>query len=383
MESLIKQSNIKFRSTQDGSLYDTIWEQLNKGAWKNIAPENLLQSALIDGVDRTKFNPVLKDFYLIHRGMLWDEKTRTPYDPIFTPKKVNTNLDLFLEEAQRFFKQFEEKQVGVQLSGGLDSSIIIGLLKYFKIPFNLVGLTNKRFEFRTEYHIQNILAEWADKTILIDYETCLPYSHIDKAPTHQYPEEYIRTFGPDYIMACKAKEMGVEVLFTGQGGDNVFGEEIKENPRELKWMPHTYYQGWLEDLVYAPQGVELVPFYADERISQMIYNLRLGQKADIPKVWARQFFKDFLPRELVDYTYHSDFWGFIISGVQEVMPKLPLLFEQTYDLTQNKHFNKEKVNDLMKIDLLDHKKETYMQIEPLLGIAVWIDSLVRGGIIKT
>ncbi len=35
MESLIKQSNIKFRSTQDGSLYDTIWEQLNKGAWKN------------------------------------------------------------------------------------------------------------------------------------------------------------------------------------------------------------------------------------------------------------------------------------------------------------------------------------------------------------
>jgi hypothetical protein len=99
-------------------------------------------------------------------------------------------------------------------------------------------------------------------------------------------------------------------------------------------------------------------------------------------VWARQFFKDFLPRELSEYIYHSDFWGFIISGVQEVMPQLPLLFEQTYDLTQNNHFNKEKVNDLMKIDLLDHKKETYMQIEPLLGIAVWIDSLVRGGIIK-
>jgi len=383
MESLIKQASIQFRRTHDGSTHYSIWDQLKEGAWKNILPENLLESALIDGVDRTHYKPVLRDFHLMHRGMLWDEQKKIPYDPIFTPNKVNANLDLFLKESQRFFKQFEGKKIGVQLSGGLDSSIIIGLLKYFKMQFNLVGLTNKRFEFRTESHIQNILAAWADKTILVEYDTCLPYSHIDKVPPHQYPEEYIRTFGPDYIMSQKAQELGIEVLITGQGGDNVYGDEIlNKSPEELKWMPHTYYQGWLEDLVYTPRGIELVPFYADERISELIYSLRFGQKEDIPKVWARQFFKDFLPRELSEYIYHSDFWGFIISGVQEVMPQLPLLFEQTYDLTQNNHFNKEKVNDLMKIDLLDHKKETYMQIEPLLGIAVWIDSLVRGGIIK-
>lgn len=383
MESLIKQTSIHFRSTQNGLRYDGIWELLKAGAWKKILPENLLDAALIDGVDRTHYKPVLKDFYLMHSGMLWDEVKQMPYDPLFIPKRVDANLEIFLNEAYRFFMQYEGKQIGVQLSGGLDSSIIIGLLHNFKIPFKLIGLANKRFEFRTESHIQNILSEWAEETILIDYETCLPYTHIDKVPPHQYPEEYIRTFGPDYIMAQKAKEMGIEVLLTGQGGDNVFGERIEDNPIDLKWMPHTYYQGWLQDLVYTPQGIELVPFYADERISELIYNLRLGQKEDIPKVWARQFFKDFLPRELVDYTYHSDFWGFVISGVQEVMPKLPLLFEQTYDLTQNKYFNKQKVKELKAIDLLDHKKETYMQIEPLLGIAVWIDSLVRGGIIKT
>lgn len=382
MKFLIAQPSIYFRSTKDGLQYDTIWEQLKMGAWKNIAPENLLNAALIDGVDRSHYKPTLKDFYLLQKGMLWDESKQTPYDPIFIPKIVDASLDLFLKESHRFFKQYNGKQIGVQLSGGLDSSIIIGLLHHFKIPFKLVGLANKRFEFRTERHIQNILSEWAEETILVDYETCLPYSHIEKVPPHQYPEEYIRSFGPDYIIAQKAKELGIEVLLTGQGGDNVFGDKIDENPENLKWMPHTYYQGWPEDLVYEPQGVELVPFYADEGISELIYNLRLGQKADIPKVWARQFFKDFLPRELVDYTYHSDFWGFIIDGVQEMMPKLPLLFEQTYDLTQNKYFNNDKVKQLMAIDLLDHKKETYMQIEPLLGIAVWIDSLVRGGIIK-
>ena len=382
MEKLYRQPSIHFRSTQNGLRYDSIWKELKEGAWKNISPENLLDAALIDGVDRTLYKPVLKDFYLIHECMLWDESKKIPYDPIFIPKKVDANLDSFLEEANHFFKRYQGKQIGVQLSGGLDSSIIIGLLHYLKIPFKLIGLKNKRFEFRTESRVQNLLSEWAEETILIDYETCLPYTYIDKLPPHQYPEEYIRTFGPDYIMAKKAKEMGIEVLLTGQGGDNVFGEQIKENPIDLKWMPHTYYQGWLEDLVYTPKGIELVPFYADERISELIYNLRLGQKEDIPKVWARQFFKDFLPRELVEYTYHSDFWGFIITGVQEVMPKLPVLFEQTYDLTQNEFFNIKKVKELMAIDLLDHKKETYMQIEPLLGIAVWIDSLVRGGIIK-
>lgn len=383
MKILHPQPSIHFRSTLNGQIYRSIWEKLKEGAWRNIAPENFLHSALIDGVDRTYYKPVLKDFYLIHKGMLWDEKKRIPYDTIFIPKKFNANLHLFLDETHRFFKQYEGRQIGVQLSGGLDSSIIIGLLYYFKIPFKLIGLANKRYEFRTESRIQNILAELAEETILIDYETCLPYSHIDKVPPHQYPEEYIRTYGPDFIMGQKAKEMGIEVLFTGQGGDNVFGDQINENPIDLKWMPHTYYQGWVEDLVYAPHGIELVPFYANECVSELIYNLRLGQKEDIPKLWARQFFKDFLPRELVEYTYHSDFWGFVISGVQEVMPKLPLLFEQTYDLTQNKFFNKEKVKELQAIDLLDHKKETYMQIEPLLGIAVWIDSLVRGGIIKS
>lgn len=382
MKLLITQPSISFISTANGIHYNVIWEQLKGGIWKNIVPENLLEAALIDGADRTHYKPTLKDFYLLQKGMLWDESKLMPYDPIFIPKKVDANLDLFLKESHRFFKQYDGKQVGVQLSGGLDSSIIIGLLRHFKIPFKLVGLANKRYEFRTESHIQNILSEWASETILIDYEACLPYSHIEKVPPHQYPEEYIRSFGPDYIIAQKAKEIGIEVLFTGQGGDNVFGDKIDENPENLKWMPQTYYQGWPEDLVYTPMGIELVPFYADERISELIYNLRLGQKADIPKVWARQFFKDFLPRELVDYTYHSDFWGFIIDGVQEMMPKLPILFEQTYDLTQNKHFNKDKVKQLMAIDLLDHKKETYMQIEPLLGIAVWIDSLVRGGIIK-
>jgi hypothetical protein len=382
MKTLFEQTSIYFRHTQTGLQYDSIWEQLKVGAWKNIVPESLLESALIDGVDRTSYKPVLKDFYLIHKGMTWDEANQMPFDPIFIPKKINANLDLFLNEAYRFFNQYDGRQIGVQLSGGLDSSIIIALLNFFKIPFKLIGLANKRYEFRTESHVQNILTSWAEETILIDYETCLPYSLIDKVPPHQYPEEFIRTFGPDYTMAKEAKEHGVEVLLTGQGGDNVLGDQVKENPMDLKWMPHTYNQGWLEDLVYSPQGIELVAFFADESISELLYNLRLGQNEDLSKVWARQFFKEFIPKELAEYTYHSDFWGFVISGVQEVMPKLPLLFEQTYDLTQNKFFNKQKVSELMAIDLLDHKKETYMQIEPLLGIAVWIDSLVRGGIIK-
>lgn len=381
MEQLIPQPNIHFRNTLTGERSDDIWKELNNGLWKNIAPENILENSMIEGVDRSLYKPVLKEFYLVQNGMLWDEKQKTPFDPIFKPKEMSVDLNIFLQEAYRFFIKFEGKKIGVQLSGGLDSSIIIGLLRYFNIPFYLVGLTNKRFEFRTESHIQNILAQWSNNTVLIDYETCLPYTNLENVPPHQYPEEYIRTFAPDFEMAKTAKEMGIEILITGQGGDNVFGDAISLLPEKLKWMPHTYFEAWLQDLVYTPQGIELVPFYGNEIISNLIYNLRRGQKEDISKIWARKFFKDFLPKELAEYNYHSDFWGFVISGVQGVIPKIPLLFEQTYDLTQNKYFSKEKVKELMSIDLLDHKKETYMQIEPLLGISVWIDSLVKHKII--
>lgn len=382
MEKYPEQPSVNFGIATTGLQLDNIWPLLEEGLWKNIEPHNLLDAALLCGVDRSLYKPVLKDTYLIHRGMLWNKSKHMPYDPIFIPRKVKVDYDIFLEKVCLFFNKYQNKQIGVQLSGGLDSSLIIGLLHYLKIPFKLIGLANNRFEFRTERHIQNLLAGWATQTIFVDYETCLPYSYIDKVPAHQYPEEYIRAFGADYVMAEAAKELGIEVLFTGQGGDNVFGDAIYDNPIDLKWMPHTYIQGWLQDLVYKPQGIELIPFYADEGISELIYNLRLGQKEDIPKVWARHFFKDFLPKELVSYTYHSDFWGFVISGVQEVMPKLPSLFEQTYTLTQNKFFSPEMVKKLNKIDLLDHKKETYMQIEPLIGIAVWIDSLVKVGIMK-
>jgi len=381
MKKLVPQPNIHFRNTHTGRRFDTIWEELRNGAWKDLAPEQFLENSMIEGVDRSLYKPVLKDYYLVQRGMLWNNELKIPYDPIFKPQKRTANLDIFLKQAENFFNQFKGKKIGVQLSGGLDSSIIIGLLKHFNIPFYLVGLASKRFEFRTESHIQNIIAEWANKTVLIDYESCLPYTNIENVPPHQYPEEYVVTYGADYKMAKTAKEMGIEVLLTGQGGDNVWGDEIFHNPNELKWMPHTYFDGWLQDLVYTPEGIELVPFYGDECISELIYNLRLGQKEDILKIWARRFFKDFLPRELVEYTYYSDFWGFVISGVQGVMPKLPVLFEQTYDLTQSEYFSKQKLKELMAIDLLDYKKETYMQIEPLIGIAVWIDSLVRGGII--
>ncbi len=382
MKNLIKQPSIHFRNGVTGEKYIDIWKELESGLWKEIKPENMLGNALIMGVDRTDYKPIIENYHLMRPGMLWDEQNKRPFDPVCIPNISDSNLEKFLIEAYRFFKQFDGKHIGVQLSGGLDSSLIIVLLKYFNIPFSLVALVNKRFEFRTESHIQNLLSKYGTNTVLIDYETCLPYSNIENVPLHQYPEEYIRTFGPDFEMSKKCKEMGIEILLTGQGGDNVFGDVVPKETKECEWMPHTFNDTWLQDLVYSPMGIVQVSFYSDVKIMEHIFKLRSGRKEDVSKYWARQFFKDFLPRELVQYTYHSDFWGFIIDGVQNVMPQIPTLFEQAYDLTQNPYFSKDKVKELMKIDLLDHKKETYMQIEPLLSIAVWLDGLVKAEIIK-
>ena len=132
---------------------------------------------------------------------------------------------------------------------------------------------------------------------------------------------------------------------------------------------------WPADLVYAPQGVQLIPFFADEGFMNCIYNLRRGEKEDNSKWWARKYFVKILPQELVNYNYGADFWGLYISGMQEALPTIKELFNQAYSLTNHKNFSPKSINVLLSQDLLNAKKEMYQEIEARAAFAVWLNSL--------
>ena len=292
-------SLVDFIDIQSGKIYKDIWKHLSKGLWRDLMPENH-EFNVIQGVsNRPKHKPVLKNILPIYPEMKWNSKKKQLEDPYFIPVKKAASLKDFLNASELFFNNFSNKKIGVQHSGGLDTGIIISLLKLFKIPFSLVGMTTNRYEFRTEKYIQNKLSEWSNEVTLIDYENHLPFFDLEKVPVFQYPEMLCLNYSSENAMALECERLGIEVLLTGNGGDNVFSDKIYENPIFSTWRPQIFTDNWLSDIVYSPRGVQLIPFFGDKLIIQVIYNLRIGQSEDNSKIWARNFFKDFLPQELV------------------------------------------------------------------------------------
>jgi hypothetical protein len=374
--------NISFCKVVTQEIYADIWDFINNDVIRGIIPyfheENVIQGLL----NRKNWKSAIPDFSPVYLGMVFDVETNTYFDPCFSPTLMNIDKEGFLTMTEKYFRQFKDKHIAVQLSGGLDSSIIIGLLRHFNIPFSMVGMTSKRFEFRTEHYIQKLLAEGSEKAILIDYEKHLPFFNLYDVPAHQYPDLSSSNYGSDLAMAKKCKELGVEILFSGFGGDVLFATGIPQNANECNWKPQVFVDTWVAGIAYKPYNVDLVPFYAAPEIMNAIYNLRRGMPEDIQKRWARTFFKDVLPNELVNYTYCADFWGLYIDGLLKALPEIEKMHKLAHEITGLDYFSDEKFKEIMKLDLLNCKKELYQPIEARISLVTWINSLYLAGLLN-
>lgn len=374
----IEKQNIKFYEGSKKNELDNIWELINLPTIKKFKPNNFEFNTEKGLLKRSEWLPLIDDIYPIYEGMSFNRSLNKFIDNAFIPTKKEYNFQTFLDTVSVYFNQFEGKKIAVQLSGGLDSSIIIGLLSYFKIPFSLIGMTTSRYEFRTERHIQSILASKTDSVILLDYEKYLPFTGMDNAPISQLPDLSIINFSADYAMAKACKDLGVDVLFSGFGGDVLFATEVPTNNVDCVWKPQLFYDTWIIDLVYKPQGVQLVPFYADIEIMNAIYNLRRGMKEDITKKWARAFFKDLIPAELANFTYVADFWGLYISGLLNNIETFREYNQLAYKITSNDYFSEKQFEkNVLNKDLLSGKKDVYQPIEARIAFSAWLNVMYK------
>ena len=373
----IKEHHLSFCVPTNGEHKAHIWDLLDNGLWKQADFSVFEENTKLGELKRKHWKPFLPNVLPVFYGMVWSQTKKQMTEPYFVPTIQATEQKDFIEASQQFFNSFSGKHIGVQLSGGLDSSLIISLLQHLKIPFSLVGMTTDRYEFRTEKHIQSLYALYGKETVLLDYENYLPFTDLEVVPSHQYPDLLSANYAANKAMALECQKLGIEVLLTGNGGDNVFAEPISENPQECTWLPKGFTDGWLNDLVYAPYEIEVVPFYADKGILNTLYNLRLGEKEDNSKLWARNFFKDLLPQELTNYTYCADFWGLYVDGLLNAMPYIKELFKNAYRLTNNAYFSEERINKLLSQDLLNTKKTMYQEIEATIALAVWLKALQK------
>lgn len=375
----LTQPQLCFINRYSGEIVDSIWNELNDdNLWRHADFVAHEENNLKGAEDRSGWQPILRDWFPLDFGQVWCANTGCALDPVHIPDaKRDATLEDFLGAAEDFFARFNGRKIGVQLSGGFDSSLIIGLLRHFEIPHGLVGMESNRYEFRTERMIQQKLAEQNSDVVLIDESTCLPCSRLSAVPAHQIPDLLSLDYAQDYDMAQACKRLGIEVLLSGGGGDNLLGQEVPVDPSASTLRPQTFTDSFPVDLAYRPEGIDFLSFFSDIGIVDTCFRLRRGQSSDYSKLWARDFFRDFVPLELVEYTYCADFWGRSIDGLLSALELVRELHAEAWELSGNDYFDSAHLERLFAEDLYRPRKELYQLIEARISSAVWVVSLAE------
>ena len=374
----IPQRSLSFYNKKTHSIQSNIWDELESGLWRKYNVDNRLYNDELNETNQSKWRPVFPDIFPIYPGFHWEEESQSLKDTFYRPNLVEATYESFMSAAEMFFHQFDGKHLGVHLSGGLDSSLIICLLNHFGIPFELVGLQSNRYEFRTERVVQDKLASLGKRYQLIDLDLYPFYSNLDKTPKHQIPDSYIKMNEADGAMASEFERLGVDIVLSGQGGDSLLTEDFR-NISQFKGfnINNEFTIPWEEDLLYAPRGIKLVSFFSDTNIIDQICSLRIGQGQDALKWWTRSFFKDLLPRELSEYAYFGDFFGHSVSGLEMAKPTIKLLFEEAFELIKHPIFSPQQTKAFLNEDILSFGYKEYCAFGTKVSIAVWLHSLFR------
>lgn len=373
-------SKLHFYNKQTEVVQETIWNNLKQGLWKQFNINNYIANSYIPANLPSRRLSVYKDITVVYPGTVFNKFSNRLHEDLYTPTFIEIDKLKLYDLFEEYFAQFINKNIAVHLSGGLDSAIIICLLKQFRIPFNLVGKFSSRFEFRTEYEVQKILAPLGQSTVFIDMDDYPFFSNLSKIPITQIPEENIKQVEGSKALAQACKKIGVDVVFSGQGGDTIFVDSMPSLPNSWSCnISNEFIQSFESEVLYPNEGLELVYPYADKKIIQAFYSLRVGSSIDPFKKWARNFFKDILPKELSEYSYSADFFGISLSGLEGAKAELEIIFKTAFEITGHSIFSTKETQIFLNKDIYNFEYQDYVSYCDKIALAVWYNSLLREG----
>ena len=374
-KSLLGEPYLSFWNIEEKKVYDHIWNQLEDGMIKDININSFLYNNSLPLGQIHKSKPLFPKYLQINSGTIWNNEIYELEQDLYTPKYIeNTSFRNFLKLSEKIFKELNAKKIGVHLSGGLDSGLIICLLKELNISFVPIGLKSKSFEFRTERKIQDILINYGDSGELIDIEDYPYFSGINSIPAHQIPDDDIKSYASAVALAKAFHDKGCDIVISGQGGDTLLVDSFKYKEKthynidqEFK-VPTQVYR------VYAPMGIKLKSFYANKDIINFFYSARLGHQEDIYKKWVRNWAAKILPPELSKFHYCADFFGLSMTGLNSAKPLIKLLFEEAYEFCNAHYFSPQQTKKFIEKDLFSFDQKEYINYCGLISVASWIHS---------
>jgi hypothetical protein len=372
--SIINSSNsILYFDVDSNVILENIWdkitlEDLSKSSFENhyINSARYIQSP-------DYYKPVFKNIYPVPPRSKWQ------YDGISfkctqSLEVYDSNYNLF-DTIQKFIRPLTKYKIGVELSGGLDSSIIISMLLINGIEPFLIGFSCDRYEFRTERHIQSLYKNKVQNTILIDSRQILPFQNLLNCPAHQIPNPTSLYYHSKLVTAKNCKENGVDILFNGMSGDALCCESLTGNTMPESWHNWMMDNRWFHENVFTKSQVQYLPVYT-KTLASKIFTERLNMGFDSQKLWAREYFKNYLPLELVNYTYKADHVGDLIEGIKKSYFEVSELFKITLEVTNNREFSESSLSKLY-FNIEKYHDIQLKEIMAKVSYALWIYSCVN------
>ena len=160
-------------------------------------------------------------------------------------------------------KDEDPERVGAFLSGGLDSSAVLGLLaeRVPKAKSFTIGFSAEGFD---ETHYAKLAARHFDSQHEIYYLQPEDVLAVIPKIAEIYDEPFANASAvPTYLCALRAKEAGVEVMLAGDGGDEIFAGNSRYLSDAVfdhyRLIPKALRQGLIEPLVSGLPGLRRVP----------------------------------------------------------------------------------------------------------------------------
>jgi asparagine synthase (glutamine-hydrolysing) len=190
-----------------------------------------------------------------------------------------------------------QREVAVLLSGGLDSTIIYGLLKQLGKDVTAVHVDNGEKGFANLVLHLNDTMHYVKLDDVTDSEAVM---------IHQSPVD-LGSVKPQIAMAKKLRELGFYAVLTGDGADELFGgyRRAKEYDSQYSDMfsELPYYHLPKIDRTMMRYTIETrSPFLSPSVCKHAIntpYSDRMGEKTLLKKT-----FKDIVPQEILDRDKH-------------------------------------------------------------------------------
>lgn len=283
------------------------------------------------------------------------------------------------EIARRLTKKVDGK-IAVELSGGLDTAIIIGVLQSVGLDPTLVGARSNRYEFRTERYVQEKIALTATQVNFIDEEDSLPFANLKSTPTHAIPNKASLFYFLNEVTAKWASKNNYPFVINGIGFDSILIDEVSKPTNEYLFDKINLDDGWANDYVYMPHNVKYVNVASIFCVLKTLITLRSGEQEDTQKLWARNAFKKIIPNELSSYRYKASFGAVYAHGLEKAKSEIMEIFKLSSEVTGLKDLHPSKVATLFNgVLAFDHRAE--FEFIARLSYANWIYQLNRSGLI--